>query len=328
MPRISREKRQAIERKFNELDTSGDGKLSLSELSVLLKRGNPRFRDSDVLKLYKAIDKNHDSYVSFSEFVEYIYKTEQAKDASEAGCNWATAERAFYAFGGEDGFASTEWNKFCEDCGLCEHGFQSSHVDLVFSMICGRGKKKLVFPEFQDCIREVARRQRRDLKEVLEGLADSASHAEPVYRHTEVSATAGGGFRRTGGDLATRHARLVAEAAAEVDPDESDYDWQLVENSFKLFAGGDFMDMVQFKKLCKDTGIISSNFSTGDADILFQNVKLKGEREIDFTAFQDIVRKIAKRKGCRVVEVQGQVMSSSGPSHRGTRARQTRLSHQ
>jgi len=310
MPRLSPAKKLEIERKFRSLDKSGDGKLSLSELSGLLKKGNPQMKDHEILKLFKTIDKDHSGYIDFKEFLSFICSA--AEDA-EPIADWTGTQSMFEAFSGEDGLDSREFGRMLsfivsKDC-------TTGDLDIVFTATCGRNQRRMSYAQFQSAMQEVAAKKQLALEELINRLkqehkavlkAAQKDGAELPFSSTSKE------------DLETRHARLAAASQVYADPNEAAMDWDLVHSAYELFCrDGRTMDVVTFKKLCSDARLFDKKFHASDCELLFSSLKEKGDRHIGFMQFQDGLRKIARKKGCSVTEVQGAVMASSGPNYVG-----------
>mmetsp|Transcript_82728 Transcript_82728/g.146047 ORF Transcript_82728/g.146047 Transcript_82728/m.146047 type:complete len:321 (+) Transcript_82728:34-996(+) len=317
MPKVSPSKKLEIERKFKSLDSSGDGKLSLSELSGLLKKGNPKMKDDEILKLFKTIDKDHNSYVDFKEFLSFIFS---AAEDSAPVADWSGATSLFQAFGGEDGLDSREFGRMfsfviAKDCTVGD-------LDIVVTAICGRNVRRMTFTQFQSAAQEVASKKHMPLQDLLDGL--TAEHKK-VLKKTVKDGEEMPFSSTSKEDLATRHARLAAANQVYADPKEEAMDWDFVKDVYQLFSrDGRTMDVQTFKKLCADAGLFDGKFKVTDCDLLFSSLKEKVDRHINFPQFQDGLRKIAKKKGCGILEVQGAVMSSSGPNYSGTNQGQGR----
>jgi Ca2+-binding EF-hand superfamily protein len=69
------DKRIALKDSFSKVDTNKDGMLSLDEMSVLLKKGNPSISDKSIKTCFDKV-AGSDGKVSFDEFVNYICPTE------------------------------------------------------------------------------------------------------------------------------------------------------------------------------------------------------------------------------------------------------------
>ncbi|TPX44587.1 hypothetical protein SeMB42_g01542 [Synchytrium endobioticum] len=88
--------------------------------------------------------------------------------------------------------------------------------------------------------------------------------------------------------------------------------------------GGHQMDNAKFAKFTKDTGIVDKRVTIIDVDIIFNKVKAKGARKLDWETFQDALAHLAEKKYPSLQPEQGfnklvsDVLASSGPSLTGT----------
>jgi len=60
---------------FRQYDKSGNGRLDFSEMSSLLRKGNPSITDQELWALFTSVDRTRDGEVDFDEFVAYIFST-------------------------------------------------------------------------------------------------------------------------------------------------------------------------------------------------------------------------------------------------------------
>eukprot|EP00930_Biecheleria_cincta_P068358 TRINITY_DN5572_c0_g1_i1.p1 TRINITY_DN5572_c0_g1~~TRINITY_DN5572_c0_g1_i1.p1 ORF type:complete len:689 (+),score=124.17 TRINITY_DN5572_c0_g1_i1:180-2246(+) len=63
---------ERAKQELKRLDANGDNRLSLDELTVLLRKGNPGISDKEVKLLFAAIDKDDSNSIEFDEFVDFI----------------------------------------------------------------------------------------------------------------------------------------------------------------------------------------------------------------------------------------------------------------
>lgn len=68
------------ERTFNRFDGSGDGKISVSELTEALKTLGP-ISDADAQALLKEVDSDGDGFISREEFMKFTRENRPAFDA-------------------------------------------------------------------------------------------------------------------------------------------------------------------------------------------------------------------------------------------------------
>jgi len=80
------------------------------------------------------------------------------------------------------------------------------------------------------------------------------------------------------------------------------------------------MDGSKFFKLLKDSRLLSRNFTSTEADIIFSKVKAKGSRRINFGQFVTALAAAAEARNIPLAEAVKKVISSGGPATTGTRA--------
>eukprot|EP00955_Chlamydomonas_euryale_P115774 366377-Chlamydomonas_euryale.AAC.6 len=69
----------------------------------------------------------------------------------------------------------------------------------------------------------------------------------------------------------------------------------------------------KFVKLCKECGLIDSDFDTTSADIIFSRMKSKGANTITFREFKECLKEVAKLKNSEVSDLQSSIINSGGP---------------
>jgi len=105
-----------------------------------------------------------------------------------------------------------------------------------------------------------------------------------------------------------RHARLAFMSAVGNADEEDDGLWAKCEVVFQTYAGGDGkFEARDLQKLCQDCVLFDRKFKRTDLDVIFTAAKSKGAKVINFEAFKDCVRGIAKKKGTPVKAVQAAV---------------------
>lgn len=80
------------------------------------------------------------------------------------------------------------------------------------------------------------------------------------------------------------------------------------------------MEGKSFVKMAKDCKLIDKKVTSTDIDLIFAKVKDKTERRITFAQFIKGLEKIAEKKGVSTEDVYSQIMSTGGPSFKGTQA--------
>jgi serine/threonine-protein phosphatase with EF-hand domain len=110
---LSETKVAALKRQFKRVDANQDGKLSYDELTVILRAGNPSISDEDMQILFKGCDSDGSGFVSFEEFVDYVYAKSRLSKNDTLELNkargWQDADEIRFArLKGADGKVSKE----------------------------------------------------------------------------------------------------------------------------------------------------------------------------------------------------------------------------
>jgi len=94
--------------------------------------------------------------------------------------------------------------------------------------------------------------------------------------------------------------------------------------NFGATSQTDKMDNAKFAKFCRETGIITktSHVTSTDADIVFNKVKIRGDRKIGFKQFLVALEELAKKwegkNGKGYSFMMDRILSSDGPVAKGT----------
>lgn len=330
-------KEERLKEKFAELDENGDGTLDFDELKTLLQKGNPNFKNNEVMKLYKKCDSNNDGRVDFDEFLAYVYgedlKHGNLVDDTEK--DWGPCQNIFLGFchHGATEMEGKEWAKFVKDNHLLGKGLVKTDIDMIFAKVVPKGKRKLDFECFKQAIRHVATKkkinngQMQDIVTACHGPELHGTKQDAVRFYDDKSSFTGAacananfGVEDDGhrsGDA--RHAKQAAEAAAKMKGGKEG-DWKPVEASFNNFAGpGAELDGKELVKLCTDVHLFGGGFTKNDVDVVFAGVARK-KKKIDFEDFKAICYKIADKKKIDVSEVQAKVAAAEGPVIHATKA--------
>jgi len=358
------DKKDQLKRNFQKMDQNGDGVLNFNEFSNLLRQGNNRLNDRELRKIFNAV-AGGDGKVDFNEFVDYCYSSQKREahtanrttagrherlsasgaistDTDDDGL-WGPIRDIYESFLGKDQrFEGRDFMKLCTDCKLFDSKFSKADVDLAFAKYKVKGQNTILFENFQNCVREIARKKGKRTSEVQQQIVDKASsgpsktgttQAEYVkfyddksqftgqHAHNENFGHAGHSEQAPG----ARHDRL-RQAESFGDHDAADEaDWDALKESFEAFCNGldgegdNLLDSREFNQMMADCNLfVKEKFTTADADIIFTKVKAKGERRIDFEQFKDACVGIAKKRGCRVSDVQAMIAEVHGPKGRGT----------
>mmetsp|Transcript_13794 Transcript_13794/g.24016 ORF Transcript_13794/g.24016 Transcript_13794/m.24016 type:complete len:508 (+) Transcript_13794:54-1577(+) len=349
----SRRKQEAIKARFSQLDTNKDNYLDFEELRDLLSKGG-NFTDREIQTLYDQCDKDGDHRISFAEFVDYIYTQEKtgagrhAMLAAESAVgddgtesDWGSVASVFEAFAGKD-MDGREFRKFCEDNNIIDRKFKKTDTDIIFAKVVPKGKRRMDFEMFKNACRHISKKRECTTGHLQKIIAESdgphlhGTQADAVRFHDDKSLYTGShsyNERHAGADPSAsmgRHERLAAENA--VSKGDSEDDWAEVDRVFDAFAERDGqLDSKEFNKMCHDiAGLVNpgnhGGFTKRDIDIVFTEAcRSSGVRKMDNVVFQEAVRRIAKRKGVAVFEVQSLVGRSEGPVRHATKALATRL---
>ena len=77
------------------------------------------------------------------------------------------------------------------------------------------------------------------------------------------------------------------------------------------------LEGAKFAKLCKETKLIDSKFTTVDVDLIFGQAKAKTDRKLTFEQFETSLGLIAKKKSVDVDVVKNQIIAAGGPANNG-----------
>jgi len=327
-------KEERLKEKFSELDKDGDGTLDFDELKDLLQRGNPNFKSNEVRKLYNKCDTNGDGRVDFAEFLAYVYADDvkHGKLEDDTETDWEPCRQVFLGFchHGATEMEGKEWAKFVKDNHLLDKGFVKTDIDLIFSKVVTKGKRKIDFEAFKQAIRHVALKKKKtngQMQQIVVGCHGPELHGtkqDAVRFYDDKStftgaacANANFGVEDDGhrsGDA--RHAKQQ-EAAAAALKDSVESDWGEVQVAFEAFAGpGGELDGREFLKLVEDVHLLGKGLTKQDVDIVFSSVNRK-QKKCGFEGFKDLVRAMAKKKGCDCADVQKKIAASEGPQMHG-----------
>uniref|UniRef100_A0A7S1RU28 EF-hand domain-containing protein n=1 Tax=Alexandrium catenella TaxID=2925 RepID=A0A7S1RU28_ALECA len=349
MPATDAKKAQ-LKQRFREMDKNKDGMLDFNEFLDLMQGLDTRTAH----KLFEKCDTSGDGTISFDEFVDYIYETEKSRagrttegrharlramnevsaESEDAGL-WDRCQSVFDTYQGMDEkFEGKDLKKLCIDCKLFDRKFTKNDVDIVFAKHKTKGKNFIGFPEFQNCVRGIAQKKGVPTKVVQVavseredvGIQQNATQADFVRFHDDKSTYTGAHVWNENHDGAggadykpgSRAERIKADTAVDHDAQE-ELPWDGVQQAFMAFCkGDDVLDGREFSQLCQDCGLfVRSKFTSADADIIFNKVKNRGERKIDYEQFKDACISVATKRGSSVADVQMAVMKAHGPSMHG-----------
>jgi len=84
MPLTSSEK-QEIKKQFDRFDQDGDGHITVSEISAVLKTIGESATDAEIKKMIVDVDMDHNGTIEWEEFVQFIIKLRSGKANAEKG---------------------------------------------------------------------------------------------------------------------------------------------------------------------------------------------------------------------------------------------------
>mmetsp|Transcript_83674 Transcript_83674/g.231911 ORF Transcript_83674/g.231911 Transcript_83674/m.231911 type:complete len:410 (-) Transcript_83674:117-1346(-) len=185
MSQPSPAKLQQLRAQFRKFDTSGDGKLDLREMSILLRRGNPNLTDAQLRVLFNGVDTNKDGRVDFDEFVAYIYSSSEESQESAPPEAPEDVEVVFQTFAGGPTMDGVKFAKLCRDCGLIDRAtFPTRDVDTTFANVVPKGRRAIQFPDFLKALVIIARKKGMDIDDLYGLVGDSA----PITKGTKADA--------------------------------------------------------------------------------------------------------------------------------------------
>jgi len=328
MPRLTNGKRMELQKRFGDVDKSGDRKLDFNEMKTLLLQGNPDLEDRAMKQLYKRIDKNNDGSIDFDEFVSYLYNAPPNYQKAPEEC-----VIKFEEFAGRE-MDGTEFSKFCVDCGLIDRGFRKEDIATTFAKVCPRGRRKINtdqgadgYSQYDKLLSLLAEKKKVPVAEIFSLVAggsktSSGTKADAVRFHDDKSLYTGA----HGANEA--HGRAEAEAASpkaererfDIGPEG---DWSSVEEVFNKFDDEQTgLGSRDFSKFCQDACLTDKRFTRGDADVIFTKIR---KPKLKFEDFQQALKYVAERKKEPIKDIQNVVSRCSGPQINATQAEAVRF---
>lgn len=67
------EKNWSENRLFDDIDYNKNGKISLLELNVYLKKLNFKYSENEIISFLKTLDKNNDNSIDLTEFFDFLF---------------------------------------------------------------------------------------------------------------------------------------------------------------------------------------------------------------------------------------------------------------
>jgi len=125
--------------------------------------------------------------------------------------------------------------------------------------------------------------------------------------------------------LITSHARQLLRIKMGVAVEEEMKNIFVAFSSFGSRQVLHEMESRSFLKVLKDSNLMGSTLTAGEADIIFTKVKTKGARKLTFEQFLSALQLTAEKKGMAFQETVRQVMTVGGPKAHATKAEAVRL---
>jgi len=170
---------------FETYDASGDGLLSFDELRNVLK-SLANFKDTEIRAVFSRIDTNQDEMISFEEFVNWIKvrpKEDMRAVSALAPASDDGLSAVFYNFCGQrnSDMDGKSFQKMCTDCGLVDKNLPAATVDLIFTKVAEKGRRRIDFLQFMKALELVAEKKSSGMEELRETLL---ALGVPVHRGT------------------------------------------------------------------------------------------------------------------------------------------------
>lgn len=89
-------KRAKVKRAFKRFDLNGDGMISKTELSRVMKTLNGKVSDKHITSVLKQIDQNNDGSIAYEEFVDWVMGGGEGSRILEKAGETQGAERFYY----------------------------------------------------------------------------------------------------------------------------------------------------------------------------------------------------------------------------------------
>eukprot|EP00930_Biecheleria_cincta_P103689 TRINITY_DN95739_c0_g1_i1.p1 TRINITY_DN95739_c0_g1~~TRINITY_DN95739_c0_g1_i1.p1 ORF type:complete len:330 (-),score=91.51 TRINITY_DN95739_c0_g1_i1:59-1048(-) len=68
---------------FHRADCNGDGAISCQELGEVMRHLGENFSDTDLIRIFTKMDRNHDSRIQFAELIDWIFGFADLSDATD-----------------------------------------------------------------------------------------------------------------------------------------------------------------------------------------------------------------------------------------------------
>mmetsp|Transcript_3385 Transcript_3385/g.6463 ORF Transcript_3385/g.6463 Transcript_3385/m.6463 type:complete len:371 (+) Transcript_3385:74-1186(+) len=179
---------------------------------------------------------------------------------------------------------------------------KKAQLKAKFKTMDKNGDGMLDFTEFLSLMNKLDVETAKNLFKKVDTTGDGTIEFDEFVDY--IYSTDHSGTRTTEG----RHARLTFLGAVGSADEEDDGLWEKCRVVFQTYMGGDGkFEARDLKKVCQDCCLFDRKFKQNDLDVIFSAAKQRGKNTINFDAFKDCVRGVAKKKNVPVKSVQAAV---------------------
>lgn len=147
-------RKKQLRETFRSADKDASGLLSFTEMSAILREGNPSLTDKELAVLFREIDVNGDLTVDFKEFTRYLNSQSASKLKKTKSREQVAAERCKEEFRKVDENSDGKLSR-SELTALLQKGnpdIDEKELDFLFDTVDKDGNGQLDFDEFADYI--------------------------------------------------------------------------------------------------------------------------------------------------------------------------------
>jgi len=185
---------------------------------------------------------------------------------------------------------------------MADSAEKRAQLKAKFKTMDKNGDGKLDFNEFLKLMHKLDEKTAETLFKKVDttgdGTIDFDEFVDYIYS-TDRSAT-----RSTDG----RQQRLKFLSAVDAANEEDPGLWDKCKVVFDAYQGNDEkFESRDLQKLCVDCLLFDRKFKRTDVDVIFVASKARDKKTINFEAFKDCIRGIAKKKNCSVISLQAVV---------------------
>ncbi|CAE7713925.1 unnamed protein product, partial [Symbiodinium sp. CCMP2456] len=151
---LSVARKKQLRETFRSADKDASGLLSFTEMSAILREGNPSLTDKELAVLFREIDVNGDLTVDFKEFTRYLNSQSASKLKKTKSREQVAAERCKEEFRKVDENSDGKLSR-SELTALLQKGnpdIDEKELDFLFDTVDKDGNGQLDFDEFADYI--------------------------------------------------------------------------------------------------------------------------------------------------------------------------------